>query len=172
MKNESFRLERFATLTGPMLLVTDEQGVLRALDWADHEPRMQRLLHRYYRNALPPVREVDDPSAARRALLAYFEGELKAIESLPVATNGTEFQRQVWAALRRIPRAQTVSYGELAKQIGRPAAVRAVGLANGSNPIAIVVPCHRVIGANASLTGYGGGLERKRWLLEHEACAE
>jgi methylated-DNA-[protein]-cysteine S-methyltransferase len=85
-----------------------------------------------------------------------------------VATSGTEFQNQVWTALRRIPTGKTLSYGALAKQIGRPAAVRAVGLANGSNPIAIVVPCHRVVGANASLTGYGGGLERKRWLLDHE----
>ncbi len=169
MNTETFRIERFDTPTGAMLLIRDEQARLRALDWADHEPRLHRLLQRYYRHAPPQLRAVTEESAARRALLAYFEGELRAIEALPVATNGTEFQRQVWAALRRIPRAETVSYGELAKQIGRPAAVRAVGLANGSNPIAIVVPCHRVIGANASLTGYGGGLERKRWLLEHEA---
>ena len=88
-----------------------------------------------------------------------------------MATSGTAFQNQVWSALRRIPRGQTLSYGALAKKIDRPAAVRAVGLANGANPIAIVVPCHRVIGANASLTGYGGGLERKRWLLDHEGAA-
>jgi methylated-DNA-[protein]-cysteine S-methyltransferase len=169
METEIFGIERFDTPTGPMLLVSDEQGRLRALDWADHEARMHRLLNRYYRAAPPVLREATRESGAKRAVLAYFEGQLDAIEALPVATNGTVFQRQVWSALREIPRGRTLSYGELAKKIGRPAAVRAVGLANGSNPIAIVVPCHRVIGANASLTGYGGGLERKRWLLDHEA---
>jgi methylated-DNA-[protein]-cysteine S-methyltransferase len=84
---------------------------------------------------------------------------------------GTPFQLEVWQALRKIPCGTTVSYLDLARQIGRPAAVRAVGLANGSNPIPVVIPCHRVIGSNGSLTGYGGGLERKRWLLEHEKCA-
>jgi len=108
-------------------------------------------------------------SAAKRAVLAYFAGQLEAISKLPVARSGTEFQNQVWTALRQIPGGTTLSYGALAKEIGRPTAVRAVGLANGSNPIAIIVPCHRVVGANASLTGYGGGLERKRWLLQHEA---
>ena len=93
-----------------------------------------------------------------------------ALADLPTAANGTVFQRTVWDALRRIPVGKTISYGDLAIQIGRPTATRAVGLANGANPIAIVVPCHRVIGANASLTGYGGGLERKRWLLAHESA--
>jgi methylated-DNA-[protein]-cysteine S-methyltransferase len=88
-----------------------------------------------------------------------------------VQTSGTPFQREVWRALRNIPCGTTVSYAKLAEQIGRPAAVRAVGLANGSNPVGVVVPCHRVIGANGSLTGYGGGIERKSWLLEHEASA-
>ncbi len=151
-----------------MLLVNDERGQLRALDWEDHEPRMQRLLSRYYKQTSIQLREVTRQSPARRALDAYFAGELHAIDALETATNGTEFQRQVWSALRRIPSGRTLSYGALAGKIGRPAAVRAVGLANGANPIAIVVPCHRVIGANASLTGYGGGLERKRWLLNHE----
>jgi methylated-DNA-[protein]-cysteine S-methyltransferase len=98
----------------------------------------------------------------------YFAGELAALNELPVRTAGTPFQREVWRALREIPHGTTVSYGKLAEQIGRPKAVRAVGLANGSNPIGVVVPCHRVIGSNGSLTGYGGGIERKRWLLEHE----
>jgi methylated-DNA-[protein]-cysteine S-methyltransferase len=100
--------------------------------------------------------------------VAYFDGDLHAIDALPVATEGTVFQKSVWQALRTIPTGKTMSYGELAVKIGKPAAVRAVGLANGSNPIGVVVPCHRVIGANGSLTGYGGGLERKRWLLDHE----
>ena len=85
-------------------------------------------------------------------------------------TAGTAFQREVWAALRTIPTGETTTYGRLASQLGRPKAMRAVGMANGANPISIIVPCHRVIGANASLTGYGGGLERKRWLLRHEGA--
>lgn len=162
--------ERFDTPTGRMLLVTDTEGRVHALDWEDHRERNQRLLGRYYRHVTLAMREAKSDSVAKRALLAYFAGRLEAIARLVVATSGTAFQNQVWIALRQIPTGKTLSYGALAKQIGRPAAVRAVGLANGSNPIAIVVPCHRVIGANTSLTGYGGGLERKRWLLAHEAA--
>jgi methylated-DNA-[protein]-cysteine S-methyltransferase len=104
----------------------------------------------------------------------YFAGDLTAIEKLRVETGGTHFQHEVWRALRDIACGTTISYAQLAERIGRPNAVRAVGLANGSNPVGIVVPCHRVIGANGSLTGYGGGIERKRWLLEHESkrCSE
>ena len=102
------------------------------------------------------------------SIKAYFEGQLNAIDSLPVECVGTPFQKRVWHALREIPCGRTVSYSELARRIGRPAAVRAVGLANGANPISVIVPCHRVIGVNGTLTGYGGGLERKRWLLSHE----
>jgi methylated-DNA-[protein]-cysteine S-methyltransferase len=104
----------------------------------------------------------------RTQLQAYFAGELRDFE-LPLAAEGTPFQQRVWRALRDIPYGKTISYGELARRIGQPTASRAVGLANGRNPIAIVVPCHRVIGANGSLTGYGGGLARKRWLLAHES---
>ena len=101
-------------------------------------------------------------------LNAYFAGELTDFD-LPLNMQGSSFQRRVWQALREIPYGQTASYGELARWVGSPGASRAVGLANGRNPVAIIVPCHRVIGADGSLTGYGGGLERKRWLLEHEA---
>ncbi len=104
---------------------------------------------------------------AATQLAAYFAGELQAFD-LPLAAGGTAFQQRVWAALKEIPFGQTWSYGQLALHIGAPGASRAVGLANGRNPLSIVVPCHRVIGANGSLTGYGGGLERKRWLLAHE----
>lgn len=172
MQTETLELERFATPTGRMLLVTDDQSRLRCLDWEDHEARMQRLLARYYRGTNVVLREVTRKSAARRALEAYFAGELEAIATLTTSTTGTAFQREVWRALRGIPTGRTLSYGALAAKIGRPAAVRAVGLANGANPIAIVVPCHRVIGANATLTGYGGGLDRKRWLLAHESRAQ
>jgi len=103
----------------------------------------------------------------RAQLEAYFAGELREF-ALPLAARGTPFQQRVWLALCAIPYGETISYGELARRIGQPAASRAVGLANGRNPIAIVVPCHRVIGAHGSLTGYGGGLARKRWLLAHE----
>ena len=170
MDIQTFQTERLDTPTGRMLLLTDEQGRVHALDWEDHHERMHRLLNRYYRKVTLAMREASQESAAKRAVLAYFAGRLEAIGELRVATRGTDFQNEVWTALRQIPSGKTTSYGALAKGIGRPAAVRAVGLANGSNPIAVIVPCHRVIGANAALTGYGGGLARKRWLLQHEAA--
>ena len=105
----------------------------------------------------------------KRKLADYFSGNLTSLDDIPVRTEGTVFQRKVWSELRRIPAGTTLSYGQLAKRIDQPTASRAVGLANGSNPVAIVVPCHRVIGSTGALTGYGGGLERKRWLLHHEA---
>jgi methylated-DNA-[protein]-cysteine S-methyltransferase len=165
--DQGFFVEQIPTPTGTMLLLTDARERLRALDWDDHEPRLQRLLGRHY-GAGTRLEASPRTSNARRAIEAYFAGELSALETLATQTAGTAFQREVWAALRTIPVGETNSYGQLAAKIGRPKAVRAVGLANGANPIALVVPCHRVIGANASLTGYGGGIERKRWLLEHE----
>jgi methylated-DNA-[protein]-cysteine S-methyltransferase len=165
---QTFCVERFNTPTGRMLIATDENHCLRAVDWEDHEPRLRRLLRRYYGANAIRLREVLRPTAARCSLQAYFEGAMDALDELAVAINGTDFQRAVWEALRRIPVGHTISYGALAERIGRAGAERAVGLANGANPIAVVVPCHRVIGADASLTGYGGGLDRKRWLLEHE----
>ena len=111
-----------------------------------------------------------DPGGLTGRLAAYFEGELASIDALPTATGGTAFQRGVWRPAGH-PRGATICYRTLAGRIGRPSAVRAVGLANGANPISVVVPCHRVIGADGSLTGYGGGLWRKRWLLRHEGAA-
>jgi methylated-DNA-[protein]-cysteine S-methyltransferase len=165
---DTFMLERIETPTGPMRIVSDDEGRLRAVDWEDCTPRLQELLRRYYGSSIQ-VRETENRSAAAGSLHAYFAGDLDAITALPTAACGTPFQRAVWSALRRIPMGCTMSYSALAAEIGRPKAVRAVGLANGANPIAIVVPCHRVIGADASLTGYGGGIERKRWLLAHES---
>ena len=107
----------------------------------------------------------------RRAVEAYFAGDVRALDGVAVKTGGTAFQRTVWAALRAIPPGETRSYGQLAAAIGSPKAVRAAGLANGQNPVAVIVPCHRVIGSNGTLTGYAGGLERKRWLLKHEGVA-
>lgn len=163
-----FRLERMPTPIGELLVVTDMQDRLRAIDWHDHEDRMHLLMQRQYRHHPVQWQEGGSASPAVRAMQAYFEGDIAAIDTLATATGGTEFQRAVWAGLQTIPHGTTISYLDLATHIGRPKAVRAVGLANGANPISIVVPCHRVIGANNTLTGYGGGLHRKRWLLEHE----
>ncbi|HEX5126315.1 MAG TPA: methylated-DNA--[protein]-cysteine S-methyltransferase [Rhodocyclaceae bacterium] len=170
MGSQLFSLERLDTPMGKMLIVTDEQDRLRAIDWEDKAQRMHKLLHEHYGKDAVELRETSRLSVATRALRDYFAGDMNAIADLPTATNGTAFQRAVWAALRRIPAGRTQSYGELAKQLSLPTAARAVGFANGSNPIAIVVPCHRVIGANGSLTGFAGGLERKRWLLTHEGA--
>lgn len=164
----TFLLERVPTPLGQMLIVTDEQDRLRALDWHDHEDRMHQLMQRQYRGQTLSLRETSSTSAATQAMRDYFEGDIAIIHRVAIATGGTDFQRQVWAALRGIPDGQAISYGELAARIGKPEAVRAVGLANGANPISVVVPCHRVIGSDRSLTGYGGGLARKRWLLVHE----
>lgn len=156
----------YAAPVGNLLVVTDAEGRLRALDFSDYEERMHRLLARHYGDfALAPG---DAPAAVTAALDAYFAGDLTALDAVPVATGGTAFQKSVWAALRAIPAGETRGYGALAASLGKPGAARAVGLANGMNPIGIVVPCHRVIGADGTLTGYAGGVERKAWLLRHE----
>jgi O-6-methylguanine DNA methyltransferase len=160
--------DRVASPIGTILLVTDGEGRLRALDFEDHADRMDHLLRRHYGPEGYTLAAGSAPAAVSSALAAFFAGDLRAIDAITVATAGTAFQRRVWAALRRIPPAATTTYGTLAATLGNPRASRAVGLANGSNPIGIVVPCHRVVGSGGALTGYGGGIERKRWLLEHE----
>lgn len=160
------RLERRVSPVSTLLLVSDESGVLRALEFADHESRMHRLLRAHYGDY--SLEEHSAPDAITKALDAYFAGNTNALADVPVETGGTPFQREVWKALRTIPAGSTLTYGRLAAQLGRATASRAVGAANGLNPIAIVVPCHRVIGANGKLTGYAGGLAHKHWLLEHE----
>ena len=167
-KVQQLLIDRIDTAIGEMILVADHNGNLRAIDWADHETRMRRLLRLHYGKDGFSLEPTVNPSGLSDAIRRYFAGDVNAIDLLPVETAGTPFQREVWRALRDIPVGTTSSYAQLAERIGRPTAVRAVGLANGSNPVGIVVPCHRVIGANGSLTGYGGGMERKRWLLEHE----
>ena len=139
-------LDRIDTPIGKMFVVADGEGNLRALYFADYEDGMRRSLSRQYGKNGFSLKEARNPHGLSAAIAKYFAGDLKAIDKLPVKTGGTKFQREVWKALREIPCGRTVSYGELAKRIGRPAAVRAVGLANGSNPIGVVVPCHRVIG--------------------------
>jgi O-6-methylguanine DNA methyltransferase len=160
------RLERLASPIGSLLLVTDSEGFLRALEFADCEARLHRLLREHYGDYT--LRERAAPISLTRALGAYFDGRIDVLAGVEVATGGTSFQRKVWRALRAIPAGRTTSYGQLAASLGDARASRAVGSANGANPIAIVVPCHRVIGANAALSGYAGGLPRKQWLLDHE----
>lgn len=165
-----FLVDRLATPIGELLIVADRQGRLRTVDWTDHDARMRRLLDRYYGKGRYTLDAARDPGELTKAMRAYFKGDIEAIDRLPVETTGTDFQRSVWRSLRKIRRGRTISYAELASRIGKPRAVRAAGLANGQNPISIVVPCHRVIGSNGTLTGYGGGLPRKKWLLEHEGA--
>ncbi|MEO6445683.1 MAG: methylated-DNA--[protein]-cysteine S-methyltransferase [Gemmatimonadaceae bacterium] len=152
----------FTTMYSPLgdLLLTGDGAHLTGLYMQPHRHGPEQGDH-WVRAAAPF-------GDAMRQLREYFVGQRQEFE-IPLAPHGTEFQRRVWAALRDIPFARTVSYGHIAREIGNPKGVRAVGLANGRNPISIIVPCHRVIGANGSLTGYGGGIERKEWLLSHEA---
>lgn len=166
---ETLTLDRVSTPVGEVLLVTDGVGAVRALDFADYEDRMTGLLARHAPGA--SLKAGRAPERVRAAVEHYFAGHVLALDGLTVTTGGTDFQRSVWKALRAIPAGETRTYGQLAAAIGSPKAVRAVGLANGRNPVALIVPCHRVIGANGTLTGYAGGLERKRWLLQHEGAS-
>lgn len=164
----NLQLDRFASPIGELRILFDAEGRLHGLEFADDVPSRPAAARR--RQDRAPVAEAKAPASIRQPLEAYFNGDLSALERIEVATNGTEFQEAAWAALRDIPAGLTRSYAQQAAAIGRPRAVRAVGLANGANPVAIVNPCHRVIGSGGDLTGYGGGLERKRWLLAHEGA--
>ena len=161
------RLERWASQVGHLFLVTDAGGLLYAMEFEENEARLRRLLHRYFGEVA--LMDGEAHASLKKALSAYFEGDVDALTGIATAHAGTPFQRQVWKALRAIPAGTTMSYGQLAAKLGRKGASRAVGAANGANPVPIVVPCHRVIGADGSLTGFGSGLPRKRWLLDHEA---
>jgi methylated-DNA-[protein]-cysteine S-methyltransferase len=152
---------------GNIIIVVDE-GKMCALDFGGYEERMMKLLKRRY--AAVQLKQVDNPQGFSDCVKNYLAGDFKSLDAIPVHTGGTPFQQQVWNALREIPTGQTFTYSQLAEKIGRPKATRAVGMTNSLNPIAIVLPCHRVVGANASLTGYAGGLDRKHWLLRHEGA--
>ena len=156
---------RVETPIGPFFLVVHE-GTLVAASFDGRQDGLARGLGRRF--GVVSLEEHPDPGGIVARLRAYFGGDLPALDTIPANPGGTPFQQRVWAALRRIPVGTTLSYSEMARDIGDPDAVRAVGTANGSNPVPVVIPCHRVIGADGSLTGYGGGLERKRWLLAHE----
>lgn len=155
-------------VTSPIgdILVTHDGRALCNVEFADSNRRDKELAQHFPRAAIEERKRASDFA---KALRAYFKGDIAAIDDLPVASFGTDFQRKVWQALRKIPAGETRGYGDFAKSVRRPNAARAIGHANGANPIAVIVPCHRLIGANGSLVKYGGGLERKRWLIDHEA---
>ena len=155
------------TPVGRLTLVAKED-VLIAVAFESGEGSTRSWLSRRFGQLR--MSDHSDPAGAASALRAYFDGDLEALDRVEVDTGGTQFQREVWSALRRIPVGTTVSYSWLAARVGRPSAVRAVGAANGSNPIPVIIPCHRVIAADGTLCGYGGGLDRKRWLLTHEGA--
>ena len=163
---EAFFSDQMNTPLGTAILVADQNGALRMFFWEDQADAWRKRFHRRYgATAVIPRR---DPFGHSATLRRYFDGEIAALDEISVVFCGTPFQNKVWGALRTIEGGTTLSYGALARRIHEPKAVRAVGAANGSNPVGVVVPCHRVIGSDGSLTGYGGGLARKRWLLEHE----
>jgi len=162
---------RFDEIASPIgsLTIAERGGRLCLLHFGPLDDDVLTMFERWYPREPRERRPI--PTMAG-ALARYFAGDVRAIDDVAVELNGTAFQKGVWSALRRIPVGSTLSYAALARRIGQRTAVRAVGAANGANPVAIVVPCHRVIGSDGSLTGYGGGLERKRWLLAHEGVME
>lgn len=166
---ERFSVDRLATPIGPALVVTDDEGALRAFDWEDHVERIRGLMRLQY--GAVELKQARAPAAIKSALTNYFGGDLAALKTIKWQVAGTAFQRKVWTALPKIPAGMTMSYGALAAKLGSPNAMRAVGHANGSNPIGVVIPCHRLIGADGALVKYGSGLARKRWLLRHEGAA-
>jgi methylated-DNA-[protein]-cysteine S-methyltransferase len=170
-ESRRFFIDQMETPLGTAILIAGDDGTLRVHCWENQTQHWRKPFERRYGGSELVARR--DQFGHVAALRRYYDGDIAALDTIPVALAGTPFQIKVWNALRNIPGGTTLNYGAVARRIGAAAAVRAVGLANGSNPIGVVVPCHRVIGADGSLTGYGGGLERKRWLLAHEArhCA-
>jgi len=166
LERVSLLLHRLDSPIGLTLIVSDERGLLRALDYIEYEARLHKLLRIHYGDV--ELLPASLPSSIADPLERYFAGEHTALDALACETNGTAFQKRVWRALRAIAPGTTTTYGAIARGFAMPNASRAVGLANGANPIAIVVPCHRVVGADGALTGYAGGLHRKQWLLDHE----
>jgi methylated-DNA-[protein]-cysteine S-methyltransferase len=160
--------EAIETPIGALVVVEDEAGALNMVEFADCLSRIDRCLRRLALGGCE-LKTGGISETARDAFAAFFGGEVAALYELPVRLGGTPFQNEVWSALRRIRPGETLGYGAFAERLGRPQSARAVGHANGANPLSIVVPCHRLVGADGALTAYGGGIERKRWLLDHEA---
>jgi len=164
----TLHLETVPSPIGDALLVLAEDGALVALDWADCRARLDGWLSARFDGHEIAPREA--ASEAADAVRRFFAGETTALDAVPVDAGGTDFQAAVWAHLRTIPPGTTTTYGAIADALGSPGAVRAVGAANGRNPISLVLPCHRVIGSDGALRGYAGGVARKRWLLQHEGA--
>lgn len=160
--------ETIETPVGAIVLIEGADAALCLVEFADRPGRVERGLRRL---GLKPaeIATGNVATATKAAFAAYFDGDIAALDRVPVELRGTAFQNAVWSALRRIAPGSVLAYGAFAHGIGRPSASRAVGHANGANPLSIVVPCHRLVGADGDLTNYGGGVERKRWLLDHEA---
>lgn len=156
------------TPLGEIYLSVDREGALRSLDWHEDGRDYYYSLNRYYRDIECVKRAM--PIDLRTLLQDYFAGNLNAIDNIEISLPGTDFQKSVWAALCEVPVGQTCSYGDIANKLENPGAMRAVGMANNANPIALVVPCHRVIGADGKMVGYGSGVTRKEWLLRHEGA--
>jgi methylated-DNA-[protein]-cysteine S-methyltransferase len=150
------------------MILLAREGVMLLLEFTEADHRVERELKARFGDVKPT--QANDPFGFSTQVAKYFAGDLTSIDDIPTDGGGTPFQARVWVELRRIPCGVTISYGELATRLGDRNAMRAVGLANGRNPIAVVVPCHRVIGSNGSMTGYGGGIARKEWLLRHEGA--
>jgi len=162
--------DEIATPLGAFTLIADEAGRLHAAEWTDCADRVERSLRLLHPEGYS-LERARNPGGNSAALRAYFAGDIAVLDKLAVAEFGTPFQRLMWRNLRKVKAGTTLSYGAFARRIGKPAAIRAVGAANGANPISVVVPCHRLVGADGALTKYGGGLHRKQWLLEHEGAA-
>lgn len=162
-------LETIPTPIGAMLLAADAEGFLRAADFVGCEARLDRQLGRRLGSGGYAIVAGAVPAEITAAMRDYFAGSIAAIDGIAMKTGGTSFQREVWQALRAIPPGTPLAYGGLAARLGRPQSSRAVGHANGANPFCVIIPCHRLVGADGALTGYSGGTDRKRWLLEHEA---
>ncbi len=160
-------VDEIETQIGKVFALSGPNGVV-AIGFDETWARKEDIVKKRFKDAR--IIAARTPTAIGRQLRAYFDGDLGALDGVKVDAGGTPFQRRVWDELRKIPVGVTTSYGELAKKLGKPGASRAVGLANGRNPVAVVVPCHRVIGHDGTLTGYASGVERKAWLLRHEGA--
>jgi methylated-DNA-[protein]-cysteine S-methyltransferase len=158
-------IDTIPSAIGDILVITDEAN-LCALEFGDCRTRIMKFLEKRFGQIT--LNTAINPLGISERIQAYLRGEYNSLDGIPISLGGTTFQQQVWLMLRTIPTGTVLTYGQLAERLGKPTASRAVGLANSQNPISIVLPCHRVIGANGQLTGYAGGLERKRWLLAHE----
>ncbi|MBG1231342.1 methylated-DNA--[protein]-cysteine S-methyltransferase [Aestuariivirga litoralis] len=162
-----FLTERLETPVGPMVLVAKD-GVVLLFEFEGTPGRVERQMRARFGDV--ELQAATNPFGISDQIRDYFAGDIRALDTLLTDGGGTEFERQVWAELRQIPAGTTVSYGHIARKLGDIQHSRAVGTANGKNPIAIIVPCHRVIGADGSMTGYGGGIKNKEWLLRHEGA--